>query len=289
MLLAGLLVAGAIMRAEPLTIATYNIENYTLANRVVEGAYREKYPKPEAAKTALRAVIKQMNADVLALQEIGGEAYLNELCRDLKTDGLDYPYSAVVTAVDNERMVAVISKRPFVRVVPHADLTFKYFEGIETVRRGLLEIGVETEKGPVGLFVVHLKSRYTERPDDAGAALWRAGEAVAIRDRVLEMFPEPSRSAFVIAGDFNDDRINRPVRAMLERGKAEITQWLPAGDSRGEVWSYFYKRRDSYSRVDHVLVSPGLMPRVRGGAGRIHDSVETVRASDHRPVVMVID
>jgi endonuclease/exonuclease/phosphatase family metal-dependent hydrolase len=288
-LLGIVLVAQAALQGEPLTLATYNIENYTLANRVVEGAYREGYPKPEADKAALRAVIKQINADVLALQEIGGRAYLDELCRDLKTDGLDYPYSALAAAADKDRMVAVISKRPLVRVVPHMDLTFKYFAGVETVRRGLLEVGVETGKGPVVLFVVHLKSRYTERPDDPGAALWRAGEAVAIRDRVLETFPEPQTAAFVIAGDFNDDRTSRPVRAMLDRGKTGISQWLPAGDSRGEVWSHFYQRGDSYSRVDHVLVSPGLLPRVRGGVGRIHDSVETRQASDHRPVVMVID
>jgi endonuclease/exonuclease/phosphatase family metal-dependent hydrolase len=289
MLLAGLLVAGAILRAAPLTIATYNVENYTLANRVVEGAYREGYPKPEAAKAALRTVISQINADVLALQEIGGRDYLDELCRDLKTDGVDYPYSAVAVAADKDRMVAVISKRPLTRIVAHTDLDFKYFGGRETVRRGLLQVAVETDHGAVTLFVVHLKSRYTERPDDAGAALWRAGEAVAIRDRVLELFPEPRTAAFVIAGDFNDDRTSRPVRAMLERGKTAITEWLPAADSRGEVWSHFYQRGDSYSRVDHMLVSPALLPRVKRGEGHIHDSVETMRASDHRPVVVVVD
>lgn len=288
-LLAVWLASVAGVRAEPLTIATYNIENYTVANRMAEGVYRENYPKPEADKAALRAVIRQINADVLALQEVGGVPYLEELKRDLKSEGLDYPHAVVMTAADKDRMVAVLSKRPLVRIVRHTDLAFKYLGAVETVRRGLLEVAVETAQGPVVLFVAHLKSRYTERSDDPGAALWRAGEAVAIRDRVLVAYPEPATAAFVMAGDFNDDRNSRPVRAMLERGKTEIARWLPAADSRGEVWSHFFRKGDSYSRVDHLLVSPGLWSRVRGGAGRIHDSPEVGVASDHRPVIAEIE
>lgn len=287
---AGLLVAAAVARAEPLTVATYNVENYTLADRTTaDGVYRKDYPKPEADKAALRAVIRQLDADVVALQEVGGEAYVRELRRDLKSEGADYPHAAVLAAADKERMVAVLSRRELTAVTRHADLTFKYFDGVETVRRGLLEVRVASAAGEVALFVVHLKSRYTERPDDPGAALWRAGEAVAVRDRVLAVFPEPATARFLIAGDCNDGRTARPVRAMLERGKTTISEWLPAADSRGHVWSHFYRKDDSYSRVDHILVSPGLWPRVKGGTGRIHDSPEVAVASDHRPVVVVIE
>lgn len=289
MLLAGLLmgIAGAILRAEPLTIATYNIENYTLANRTTEdGVYRKAYPKPEAAKAALRAVIRQMDADVVALQEVGGAGYLRELQRDLKSEGVEYAHAVVLEAADKERMTAVLSRRELTGVTRHTDLTFKYFEGVETVRRGLLEVRVASAAGEVALFVVHLKSRFTERPDDPGAAVWRAGEAVAVRDRVLAVFPEPATARFVIAGDFNCGRTDRPVRAMLERGKTKIADWLPAADSRGHVWTYFFRREDEYSRVDHVLVSPGLSGRV---TGRIPDSPEVELASDHRPVVVVIE
>lgn len=285
-----LVAAGAVLRAEPLTVATYNIENYTLADRTTaDGVYRKEYPKPEAEKTALRAVIRQIDADVLALQEVGGEGYVRELQRDLKSEGADYPHAVVMLAADTNRMVAVLSKRPFAGVTKHADLRFKYFDGVETVRRGMLEVRVASDAGEVALFVVHLKSRYTERPDDPTAAAQRAGEAVAVRDRVLTVFPDPATARFLIAGDFNDGRTSRPVRAMLERGQTKITDWLPAADSRGHVWSHFFRKEDSYSRVDHVLVSPGLWPRVRGASGRIHDSAEVGLASDHRPVVVVIE
>jgi endonuclease/exonuclease/phosphatase family metal-dependent hydrolase len=274
---------------EPLSIATYNVENYTLSDRMVEGVYRKAYPKPETDKTALRAVIRQLGVDVLALQEIGGEAFLKELQRDLKGEGVDYPHGVVLKADDEDRMLAVLSKRPFTAVTRHTDLSFKYLEKSTPVKRGLLEVRFAGADGDVTLFVVHLKSRYTEQAEDPQAGLQRTGEATVIRDRVLTVFPQPAAARFLIAGDFNDSRANRPVRAMLDRGKTKITEWLPAADERGHVWTHFFRRDDSYSRVDHVLVSPGLLPKVRGAAARIHDSPEVGRASDHRPVVVVIE
>lgn len=276
-------------RAETLTVATYNVENYTLADRMADGVYRKAYPKPEAEKTALRAVIRSLNADVIALQEIGGEAFLKELQRDLLREGMDYPYAEVLDAADADRHVAVLSRRPFASVVRHTDLTFKYFDGTEAVKRGLLELHFATEAGDVTLFVVHLKSRYTDRKDDPESALQRAGEATVVRDRVLKIFPEPAQARFLMTGDFNDTRASRPVRAMLERGKTKIAEWLPAEDSRGERWTHWFKRDDAYTRVDHVLVSPGLLPMVHGQAGKIGDAPETMAASDHRPLVVVLD
>ncbi|MBW8782452.1 MAG: endonuclease/exonuclease/phosphatase family protein [Verrucomicrobia bacterium] len=279
----------ASVHAETLTIATYNVENYTLADRLVDGVYRQAYPKPEVEKTALRTVIRGLNADVIALQEIGGETFLQELQRDLAKEGVVYPHAVVLAAADEDRHVAVLSRRPFTAVVKHTELSFRYFDGVEKVKRGLLELHLAAEGGEVTLFVVHLKSRYTDRKDDPESALQRAGEATAIRDRVLATFPNPASARFLVLGDFNDVRSSRPVRAMLERGKTLIAEWLPAADSRGEVWTHFFKRGDSYSRVDHMLISPGLWPAVKGGVGRIVDVPETAVASDHRPLVAVLD
>mgnify|MGYP002780835233 CR=1 FL=1 len=179
-LVVGLLLLAVAVRAETITIATYNVENYVAANRLVDGVYREAYPKPEAAKTALRSVIRALDADVLALQEIGPLPYLTELQRDLKNEGLDYPHAAWLEAADPERHVAVLSKRPFVAVNKHADLAFLYFKQEERVKRGLLEVRVASGDSELTLFVVHLKSRFTDRADDPESALRRAGEAGAI-------------------------------------------------------------------------------------------------------------
>ena len=277
------------VRAEVITVATYNVENYVAADRVVEGIYRKDYPKPEAAKAALRSVIKTLNADVLALQEVGPRPYLEELRRDLASDGCEYPHVAWLEAADAERHVAVISRRPFVATSEHTDLTFPYFGKLERVKRGLLEVRFKTAEGDVALFVVHLKSRFTDRADDPESAARRAGEAVAIRDRVLGIFPAAGAHRYLILGDCNDAPGSRPLRALSVRGKTLVAEVLRAMDSRGETWTHFYRKEDSYSRVDYVLVSPALKPAVAGGQAAIYDGPGVAAASDHRPVVVKLE
>ncbi|MES2692527.1 MAG: endonuclease/exonuclease/phosphatase family protein [Verrucomicrobiota bacterium] len=275
-------------RAETLTIATYNVENYGPASRMTEAGYRKDYPKPEPEKLALRTVIRGLAADVLVLQEMGASVYLDELRRDLKAEGLDYPHAVVASAADADRHVAIISRRPLKAVTTHMDLQFKYLGGTETVKRGLLEATITTETGDITLFAVHLKSRITERPDDPGSALRRAGEATAVRDRILKRFPNPAEARFIILGDCNDNRASRPLEALQKRGKTEIAVLLRATDSRGEVWSHYFRKEESYSRVDHILISPGLKAAVSTVAARIYDHEATRQASDHRPLFVVL-
>jgi endonuclease/exonuclease/phosphatase family metal-dependent hydrolase len=272
--------------AESLVIATYNVENYGPANRMTEAGYRKDYPKPEAEKRALRSVLRALNADVVVFQEMGGAAHLDELRRDLRTEGLDYPHAALATASDADRHLAILSRRELRGVTTHTDLAFAYFGEKETVKRGLLEATVATAAGDVTIFALHLKSRFTERRDDPASAIRRAGEATAIRDRVLKRFPDPAAARFVILGDCNDSRSSKAVGFLQKRGKTEVAKLLPAADSRGETWTHAYRKEDSYTRVDQVLVSPLLFPAVRGAAARIHDGPGVREASDHRPIMV---
>ncbi len=275
-------------RAETLTVATYNIENYGPADRVTEMGFRKDYPKPEAEKRALRAVIRTLNADVLVLQEMGSQAYLDELRRDLKAEGLDYPQAALAAAGDADRHVALLSRRPLKNVVTHTDLDFAYLGGRESVKRGLLEATVATAAGDVTIFAVHLKSRFTERPDDPSCEIRRAGEATAIRDRVLKRFPSPAAARFLVVGDCNDTKASKALEHLEKRGKTDIVELLPAADSRGDTWTHDYRREETYTRVDHILVSPGLRQTVQGGAARIFDGDGVRAASDHRPVAVTL-
>lgn len=288
---AALLMAVAGGRAETLTVATYNVENYTSADRMAGAGYRKDYPKPEAEKAALRAVIRGLNADILVLQEMGPQPYLDELQRDLKAAGLDYPYALLVDGPDADRHVALLSRRALKNVKPHVALEITYFGAKEKVKRGLLEVSVATPAGEVTIFGLHLKSRYTDRADDPLSALRRVEEAGAIRDEILREFPEPGQAGvkFLVMGDFNDLRTSKPVQRLRERGKTVVAELLPAADARGETWTHHYRKEDSYSRVDYILVSAGLKASVRGGHAVIYDGPGSGEASDHRPVVVTLE
>lgn len=278
-------VAGNLASAA-LTVATYNVENYTIANRMVEGVYRPAYPKPEREKAALAQVIAGIAPDILAVCEMGQPEFLAEFQRELKAAGQDFSHAVVLEAADADRHVAVLSKVSFKEVRRHASVPLRYFGEADVVKRGVLEVIFATDEGDVSLFVIHLKSKYTERKDDPEGGIRRAEEAEAVRDLVLSRYPEPAKAKFIVCGDWNDTRTTRPVRALQKRGETEIGELLRAADSKGETWTHYFRREDIYSRIDYLLVSPGLKPLVADGRATIWDGPGTTEASDHRAVYM---
>jgi endonuclease/exonuclease/phosphatase family metal-dependent hydrolase len=269
-----------------ITVATYNVENYTMANRMVEGVYRPGYPKPEKEKIALQKVVAGIAADILAVEEMGPQPFLDDFQRELKQAGQDYPHTVVLEAADADRHVAVLSKIPFKEVRRHASVALTYFGQKEVVKRGVLEVIIATAQGDFSVFVVHLKSKYTERKDDPESAIQRYLEAEAVRDLVLSRYPDPALGRYIICGDWNDTRGSKTARALQKRGDKVMGEILRAADSHGETWTHFYRREDTYSRLDYFLVSAALLPVVNSGRATIWDGPGVGDASDHRPVML---
>lgn len=282
-------VFGAAVAAAALTVATYNVENYLVADRMVDGVYRPAYPKPEKEKNALTQVIAGISPDILAVQEMGTAPFLKEFQQELKQAGQNFPYTTLLTSADPDRHVAVLSKVPFKEVRPHAQVATTYLGKKDVVKRGVLEVIFATHEGDVSLFVVHLKSKRTERPDDPESAIQRQQEAVAVRDLIFARFPDPAKGKYILCGDWNDTRNSKPVRALLKRGERELGELLRAGDSRGESWTYLYQREDTYNRIDYILVSPLLKPLVVAGRAVVGDGAGVDEGSDHRPVFMKLN
>lgn len=279
----------AVLTAPALTVATFNLENYTLADRMVDGVFRQAYPKPEAEQAALIRVVAGIAPDILAVQEMGGPPYLEEFRRALERAGQDFPFAVVLEGPDPDRHVAVLAKLPFREVRRHARVPVTYFGREEAVKRGVLEVSFATAAGDLTLFVVHLKSKRTERPDDPEGAILRAREAEAVRDLVLTRHPDPRRARFIVCGDWNDTPNTRPVRALQKRGETVVGEILRATDSRGETWTQFYRAAELYSRFDYLLVSPALRPHVAGGRALIWDGDGSGAGSDHRPVYLRLE
>lgn len=272
-----------------ITIASFNVENYTLADRMVDRVFRLAYPKPATEKAAVRQAIGAINPDILAVEEMGGAAYLDDFQRELKRVGQNFKYAVLLEAGDPDRHVAVLSKLPFKQVRRHAKMPINYLGQPDLVKRGVLEVVFATKEGDFSVFVIHLKSKRTERKEDPEAAIQRAAEAEAVRDLVLSRYPDPAQARFIVCGDWNDTRGTRPIRALLKRGDTTIGELIPTFDSRGETWTHYFRREDTYSRIDYLMVSPALKPRVEGAAGKIHDGPGALQGSDHRAVFLTLD
>jgi endonuclease/exonuclease/phosphatase family metal-dependent hydrolase len=254
-------------------------------DRHVAAVWRPSYPKPEADKAIVRQVIKQALPDILAVQEIGTLPFLEELRADLAQAGVHYPYAIHLAAVDQLRHVAVLSKLAPTAVVKHNDLDFKYQNGRKRVKRGMLELSFERSGGSVfKLFVVHLKSRWTDVKADPESQQRRSREAEACRNRIIERSYDLGVTDFMVVGDFNDHPASATLRRFYRKGDFNIGALVPASDSRGEQWTYFYNKQVVYSLVDGFIVSGPLMPDVVAGDGHIVDFPGVLQGSDHRLV-----
>src|SRR5450432_3546699 len=97
-------------------VATYNVENYL--DQPTESRH---YVKSVEAKAKVHEMIRAMNPDVLALEEMGSTNALLELRDSLKAGGLDFPFWEHVSGADTNIHVAVLSRFPIVARHPHTN------------------------------------------------------------------------------------------------------------------------------------------------------------------------
>ena len=267
-------------------VATYNLRNYLSMDRLVDGSYRPDYPKPESEKAILRATIREAAPDVLAVQEIGERAHLLELKRDLAAEGLEYDRLFILEAEDDTRRVGALWKdRARIQAVGHVDLTIQYLGERQGVKRGLLELRIldENDKRWASVFTLHLKSKYTNDKRDYQSNKRRALEAQAARDRVLELYPDPSENRFLIVGDLNDGPNTSVLKRFYQKGRLAIAEPLECRDDYGLIWTHFYKKGGEYAQIDYILASVGWQEAKSFSTGIVTRD-DYYKGSDHRLV-----
>ncbi|MGF1530262.1 MAG: endonuclease/exonuclease/phosphatase family protein [Puniceicoccaceae bacterium] len=269
-----------------ISIMSWNVYNYLEMDRMTEDGFRPAYPKPEAEKAALRAVIQEIDPDLLLLQEIGGASYLKELQRDLAREGLEYAHGFIAEGADPVRKLGILSKIEPIEVVEINDLNFHYRGDRELVRRGLQGALFEHGGGELWVYNLHLKSRFTNFSDDPQSEERRKREAGAIRDFLITKHGETGGS-YLVMGDFNDHPASGAVARFLSIGGRELGRLIDAADSRGNRWTHRYAKHDSYTRVDLAVASVRFLDLFQA-KGSVVDTSEVLEASDHRPLLLTV-
>lgn len=279
--------------AETFRVATYNVENY-----LDQPTETRHYAKSEAAKAQVRANLKALKPDVVALEEIGQLSALQELQASLKQDGLDLPYSEFVQGWDTNIHVAVLSRFPIVARRSHTNETYLLSGRRFHVSRGFSEVDIQvTPDYQFTLLGAHLKSR---RPvPEADEAEMRTEEARLLRDKVEALLAANPNANVLVCGDFNDNYDTAGVKAVVGRGKNALVDTRPAeqnGDNqpnptnprwfpRNIAWTHYYGKEDTYSRLDYILLSPGMAREwVKDGTYALTLPNWGI-GSDHRPIV----
>jgi endonuclease/exonuclease/phosphatase family metal-dependent hydrolase len=285
--LVGLLFAGNLC-ARDVVVASYNVENYLKMERRVDGKTVPDAPKPEEEIAAVIEVIKEINPDILGIVEMGDEPALEDFRARLKAAGLDYPEKEWVKGTDAARHIALLSRFPIVARNSRDDVPFELNGTRMRIGRGILDVTVKvSESDPLHLVGAHLKSR-REVPEFDQMAM-RAKEAYFLREHLNTILKANPEENLLLFGDLNDTKNEYPVKELT--GSAKDPQRLKdlfLTDRYGYRWTHYWQAADVYSRIDYLMVSQALWPKINMDKSGISSSKVWFKASDHRAVFTTI-
>ena len=310
--LLGGLVAADHALAQDFTIATFNAEFLTRPKVHIKfglpfnmgratDAQRAEWNQPgfrdqrftEAAQ-AVAQVIANIDADVVALTEVGDDTDVAELVTEIGALGVTYPHMSVCDCTDNttSQHVAVLSKIPLtgvVSIIPGREHYYRELDDAESedetgVSKGM-RVTFQTQGQTIHLYVTHLKSESGGNEADEK----RIAQASIIRRHYLPLLQ--SGEHVIVAGDLNDWRAQPAIRRIrgLDDIEADLIQtgnveFFEDGEE-GTRWTYEFQ--GVRNQIDHILVSHSV-----SDAWDIHTSVpdQTIAlASDHRPIVVTLE
>lgn len=274
--------------SDRLVFCAYNVKNWLHMDRFGDSKVEKSAPKPEAEKAAVIRILTSLAPDVLGLSEIGTQQDLEEIQQRLKEAGIDLPHLEIAEGEDRSRRLGLLSRFSITSRQSRSDLSYKIKQETKFIQRGLLDVTIAPRPSlNIRFMGVHFKSM-REIPG-VDQALMRRNESHLIRqhlDTVLEADP---KTAILLYGDFNEHRNGVPIKTILgSRTSLNYMEELLLTDKNGEVWTHFWDAADSYSRLDYVFMSRTLKSLVMKEASFIYQARDFDRASDHRPLITIL-
>ena len=258
-----------------LKVATYNVDNlFDLRKNGNE--YKEYIPytksnwnlKTFVAKLKnLSKVICEMDADILALQEVESLEALKELRMQLKRNGLYYPYFKIASRKNTTVKVAIFSKIPFV-------YTKELYVGHSKKYRNILEAKFKVGKNNLYVFVNHWKAK-------SGAESNRIVSAKVLRKRISQIGYDKN---IIILGDLNSHyeeyitfkrkrrlndtnsktAINHILQTLDKKTKASVGSYADVvfynlwyDVDKANRYTYIYRGKKDV--LDNILISKSLL------------------------------
>jgi len=273
--------------AEPLRFLAYNLQNYLQMDREVNGTLIPNAPKPEASIHALVTIIVSLNPDVLGVAEIGSLEDAHDLQRRLANAGLPLPNIEYTHGSDPVRRLALFSRFPITARNSVRAGSFRIAGRRATLLRGFLDVTIDHHGLPRRFIGIHLKSK--REVEDFDQALLRHAEARLLRDHLDSIFAANPDAAVLLYGDFNDTR-QSPTLKTIQGNSSSPGFLAPVNltDSRGQSWTHYWAAEDTYSRIDFICVSRSLAASVDPAASTIPHPKAWRRASDHRPMLLIL-
>jgi endonuclease/exonuclease/phosphatase family metal-dependent hydrolase len=272
-------------------LASFNVKNLFLAGDAGIALTRfGARAKRRAELRALARALTRVDADLVALQEVGSLAALcavNELLTD------PYPYLRVVPGNSSRGIALAFASRKPIEVVSHAERVLTdedrrplcdypnaaaaQREEPEALRlqRDLLRCDISCDGIDLSVFNVHLKSPNQPRWCLLSAEQLRAAECRLIAEIVTDFQQLHAQRPVALLGDFNDLWPSAALAALDSAGLIHID--YHGANKAGTFWP-------AGLTIDHLLANAAMARMVVPDSAVIHDLASLRRGSDHCPV-----
>lgn len=261
--------------ATPMRVLTWNVEN--LFDTVDDPDTFDDVPSSADVVRKLNdieAVLRVVNADFVALQEVENEAILERLAEQMSD--LGYTNYGLVDAFDGRGIdVAYMTRLPLAAspmVTSHLGERFPLPDGSDEIfyTRDALEVFVDVGGATVGVIIVHFRSMR-----DGGADI-RQAEA-RYTTQIAEARIASGLDKILVVGDINDVPGSLPYAEIVGSGSlTDLTLRVPEDDR----WTFVFGgvRR----QFDYIFASP-VMNAAANDVIILHGG-DVDAASDHQPV-----
>lgn len=294
-------------------IATFNVENLFARYKFLQG--KEVLANDgftindlaftiynETAKQITARVIKEVNADVICLQEVESLPTLDRF-NSTYLGGMGYRYRLVIDGNDPRFIdVGLLSRYPinYIKTYRHernANNTAFLFS------RDCLQVELDISGKSLCLYINHFKSMIPKREE---TKLRRQEQVKKVSDIIdSDWINQNYQGNFIVLGDFNDYLdSNTSLTPLLNHPElVNVVNRLPVE----EQWTHFWSGGNEYKQLDYLLLSKtladansnvlpaiyrkGLPYRATKYSGPRLDNIgeNSPKASDHCPISIDIN
>lgn len=255
----------------------------------------------ETAKQITAKAIKEVNADILALQEVDNLKVLDRFVSKY-LGGMKYYHRILIDAFDPRNIdVALLSKYPIINVKTYRAERNKA-NTASLFSRDCLEVDIQVEGKIITVYVNHFKSMMGGRENTYERRKEQADKvSQIIEDRWKE---NGYKGNYAVLGDLNDYLEGRSSieELVAHEGLVNVSERIDAADR----WTHYWAGGNEYRQIDFLLLSPqlanknnntplilrkGLPHRAERYSGDRFDFVgeSNPKASDHCPLYIDIE
>lgn len=273
-------------------VATWNVQHFVdpYDNPYIENEREDLPPSDMGNRRKLFAeAIKNLDADVVVLQEFESDSYLRQLSENYFPE-MGYRVFAALESADWYMNVVMMSRIPLGTFYSYAHINTPIVDQVDSLGNTQSQTFINNRMWSADIIVnsgyrftltgLHLKAGRGDRNEG-----WRLGQINLLRSQFKRLMALDNDRNMLIAGDLNTTPDSREFNVLL--GNNDRPEFI---DPLAGSGTFTHPSDSLFWRIDHLLPNRAMQPELVPGsvtAARPLPMDQMIMISDHLPVTAV--